>query len=390
MSTSTAQRIVIVGGGVAGLSAAVRLAQAGLPVTLLEANQLGFEASTRNQGWLHSGAWFARDDAQLATLCYESLQQTQAFAPEVLEPGFGPMLYVFSRLDAPPQDWTNAWAAAGIPCQPLSRSEAERRLPGFDRNRLQHVYQLPDRAFRPESLLERLAAEARNAGVEVRTETPVTTLLRDPQQVVGVVTGKGENIHGVRVVLATGALDAGRLGAGAGGASSQSALARVGLTTHLVSFRPGVPCDPFCVVDDGGFNHIPHAGTSVFGSGRWLVAPSAREAAPRADEIDLIWKGVERCFPGVQRSACQGVHEWSGTTVQLMRADQVHPGRAPYPAVVDHGEESPADRNLWSISPGRATLWTQTAEELRRRLLDGLPRPPSRVAVAPWSTRTSS
>jgi len=54
MATSShhANRVVIVGGGVAGLSIAVRLAQSGLPVTVLEASKLGHEASTRNQGWL--------------------------------------------------------------------------------------------------------------------------------------------------------------------------------------------------------------------------------------------------------------------------------------------------------------------------------------------------
>lgn len=389
--TTTARRIVIVGGGVAGLSAAVRLAQAGLPVTLLEANQLGFEASTRNQGWLHSGAWFARDDARLARLCHDSLQQTAAFAPEAIEPDFGSMLYVFSRLDAPPRDWTNAWTEAGIPHVLLSRDEAERRLPGFAHDRLQHVYQLPDRAFRPEALLERLAAEARNAGVEIRTETPVTALLRDERQVLGVVTGNGENVSAARVVLATGVLDVRSLGGSVSDApAGQPHVARVCLATHLVSFRPGVDCDPFCVVDDGGFNQIPHDGTSVFGNGRWLVVSSAREAGPRAEEIDLIWRSVEQCLPSVRRSQCANVHEWSGVTVQMMQPDQIHPGRAPHPVVIDHAEESPADRNLWSISPGRATLWTQTAEELRRRLLDGLELSPSRVATAPWSTRANS
>ncbi len=66
---ATAQRIVIVGGGIAGLSAAVRLAQAGLPVTVLESSQLGGAASTRNQGWLHSGGLFALDFPDYARTC---------------------------------------------------------------------------------------------------------------------------------------------------------------------------------------------------------------------------------------------------------------------------------------------------------------------------------
>ncbi|MFG0334623.1 MAG: FAD-dependent oxidoreductase, partial [Maioricimonas sp. JB049] len=61
----TSQRVVVVGGGFAGLSIAARLAQSALPVTLLEGAELGFEASTRNQGWLHSGGIFARDQTEM-------------------------------------------------------------------------------------------------------------------------------------------------------------------------------------------------------------------------------------------------------------------------------------------------------------------------------------
>jgi len=49
---SRSVRRLAVGLVVLAFLAAVRLAQAGRPVTLLEASQLGFEASTRNQGWL--------------------------------------------------------------------------------------------------------------------------------------------------------------------------------------------------------------------------------------------------------------------------------------------------------------------------------------------------
>jgi len=81
----TKNRVLIIGGGIAGLSASVRLAQAGLPVTLFEESTLGHGASTRNQGWLHSGGWFAKENIHLASRCYKSLQQTIQCCPDCLE-----------------------------------------------------------------------------------------------------------------------------------------------------------------------------------------------------------------------------------------------------------------------------------------------------------------
>jgi len=53
--------VVVVGGGYTGVAAARRLAQQGAKVTLLEANHLGWGASTRNGGIIHPGyKWGAK------------------------------------------------------------------------------------------------------------------------------------------------------------------------------------------------------------------------------------------------------------------------------------------------------------------------------------------
>ncbi|HVY20716.1 MAG TPA: FAD-binding oxidoreductase [Bauldia sp.] len=55
LAESTRADVVIVGGGYTGLSAALHLAEAGVDVVVLEAERVGWGASGRNGGQLHSG-----------------------------------------------------------------------------------------------------------------------------------------------------------------------------------------------------------------------------------------------------------------------------------------------------------------------------------------------
>ncbi|MEW4526382.1 FAD-dependent oxidoreductase [Maioricimonas sp. JC845] len=381
----TSQRIVIVGGGFSGLSIAARLAQSGLPVTLLEGAELGFDASTRNQGWLQSGGIFARDQVELARLCLESLDQTIRFCPDCLEPDHDGMLYLFSKGDTLVGPWRKAWASAGIEATELPVCDVLDELNGIDRDHVQHAFRLPDRAIRPHVLLEHLAAAARNAGAEIRVQTPVTELMTSDSMVHGVVTGDGEEVHACLVILATGALGAGEwseLGPPATG--EQTEYTRVILKTHLVSLQPQVSGSPFCVIDRGGFNHVPHEQSSVFGSNHWLVVGDPRDHAAQQEELDRIWTEVARFYPELKREDCRDVREWAGTTVQAMHVEQVEPGLAPLPTIVEHAYESPRFTNLLSVYPGRATLWSHLAEQTREKVLAMLGQTSSVAATPPW------
>ncbi len=391
MATETCERIVVVGGGFAGLSIAARLAQSGLPVTLLEAGQLGIDASTRNQGWLHSGAYFAREHPQLARQCHESLEQTLKFCPEAIEPDCPEMLYVFTNMASQRSTWTDAWDAAGIPYQEVPHDEACHQLAGVAPDRIQHAYRLPDRSFRPHVLLETLAAAARGMGAEIRTQTAVTNLLHDDRCVFGVRTGPGEEIHASRVVLATGAVvipeSSTELTPHVG---EQSDYTRVILKTHLVSVQPELERSPFCVVDDDGFNHLPHWQTSVFGNGHWPVVHDATHRSVDEEAVDLLWQQIGKYFPIIHLHKCKSIREWAGTTMQILHVDQVEPGHAPLPTIVNHRHDSPQYEHLWSVSPGRATLWAHLAEEFRKVILDDFGGLQSRSVMPPWALATES
>jgi glycine/D-amino acid oxidase-like deaminating enzyme len=383
--TAATHRIVIVGGGISGLAASVRLVQAGLPVTLLEASELGSAASTRNQGWLHSGGLFALASPEYARTCYASLQQTLKFCSDCVEPQIPSMAFLFSRPDTLVKPWKDAWNSAGIPYEEVSIDGVCAKLPGLERTRIQHAYQLPDRAMRADALLAHLAAAAQNAGVDIRTGTHVKQLSLCDEQVRGVVTSKGEEVPAQLVILAGGATGfdlCGEFLRDRPGCQSEVEL--VCLKRHLVSLRQEVGRLPFCVVDADGLNHIPHPPTSVFGVELWdrVRTPDDR---PDPHQVERICGRIRDFFPSQPMNA-EGVHAWAGTTMQALRTDQIEPGKMLWPAVIDHARHAPRIANLISIFPGRATLWTDLAEDTRRLVLSKLDVQVVSTAHPPWVT----
>jgi glycerol-3-phosphate dehydrogenase len=380
----TARRVVVVGGGVAGLSVAARLAQAAVPVTLLEASRLGLAASTRNQGWLHSGGWFALEQPELARLCHTALDITTRFCPDCLDDRHQGMAYLVSRPDTLATKWTEAWTRAGIPFEEIPHSKLFHFAAGLEGSRVQHAFLLPDRAFRPDILLTRMAAVASNAGAEIRTETPVTKLVREGEHIVRVVTGSGEAIACRFVILAADVGGRELISEYAGDVPGwQPLFTLVPIKTHLLALEPEVCALPFCVVDRGGFNHVPHGRASVFGSNRWNAVQDFRDQRVDPQESARIRGEIGALFPQLRFEEHQIV-EWAGTMVQAMHVDQIEPGRVPKPTVIDHEHESPRIANLLSLYPGRASLWPHLVEEALKIVLDKLETPLPTTAVPPY------
>jgi len=378
------QRVVIIGGGIAGLATAARLAQSGLPVTLCEASELGSAASTRNQGWLHSGGLFAPDSIDYARVCHTALQETLRFCPDCLEPQIPSMVYLFSRADTLVKTWTDAWTAAGIHYENVPVEQVAASLEGIDRERIQHAFRLPDRAIRADVLVAHLAATAQNAGVEIRTGTVVKRLVCQGDRVQGVETGTGEHIAAQLVILAGGsmgfALCTEYLRQKPG---DQPDFELVPLRTHLAALRPEVGRLPFCIVDAEGFNHIPHPPASVFGLADWERL-SAPDDHPVSQQVEQLRSKVTEFFPG-QAADTRSLRSWAGTMIQSMTIDQIEPGTAIWPAVIDHGRYRPHMANLVSVFSGRATLWSKLADDARRLVLAKLDVAAPETAHPPWT-----
>ncbi|BDG60767.1 glycine oxidase ThiO [Caldinitratiruptor microaerophilus] len=211
--------VVVVGGGIVGLSAAYYLAGEGARVTLVERQRPGAGATGASAGMLAaqlepSGPGPLFDMALRARDLYGSLAADLlaetgvdiglvrggilALAPAGPEPAGDPDGEAARLRDA--VRWQNEAGAAAAWWEP---AQVEAYVPGVQRC-LGGLYAERDAFLVPEHAAFALAAACRRRGVEVLNGVQVTGFLRDGARVTGVRTDAGDRAAG-EVVLAAGA-----------------------------------------------------------------------------------------------------------------------------------------------------------------------------------------
>jgi glycine/D-amino acid oxidase-like deaminating enzyme len=155
--------VVIMGAGAAGLWAALRLTQAGVRVLVLHAPHKDGYSSTRNQGWLHSGALYATFRAPGVTReCIAGSRLILDFAERhdrslIADAEFCYVLGSAEQADAA----VAACREAGIDARPRA---AHPQLRGLFARPTWPVT-VPDRAVDATRLLRALAGQAAESGV---------------------------------------------------------------------------------------------------------------------------------------------------------------------------------------------------------------------------------
>jgi gamma-glutamylputrescine oxidase len=169
---------VVVGGGVTGCAAALRLAEAGLKVRLHDAREIAGGASGRNGGFaLRGGA--APFDVTVETIGRDAAvwlwQQTER-ALDRLEELAGDALRRTGSLRLAADDEERdalATELEGLRAGGFAADWIEDPLEGRFRAAIFHP---PDAALQPARLVRRLAVEAAEAGVEIREHSRVESL----------------------------------------------------------------------------------------------------------------------------------------------------------------------------------------------------------------------
>ena len=197
--------VVVIGGGIIGISAAYHLARKGLSVALIEKGHVGAEQSSRNWGWCRQQGR-ARAEIPLAreALRLWDEMQTESGA----DAGFRRTGVLF--LTKKPEElaaWQK-WAAIAreqqVHSTVLSAAEVAERLPGNTEPWIGGLHTPSDGRAEPSMAVPALAIAARHRGVTIHQDCAARGLETQGGRVSAVVTEKG-TIRTQSVLLAGGA-----------------------------------------------------------------------------------------------------------------------------------------------------------------------------------------
>ncbi|MEX0158714.1 MULTISPECIES: NAD(P)/FAD-dependent oxidoreductase [unclassified Microbacterium] len=198
--------VVVVGGGIVGISTAYFLASKGHSVVVVEAREIAFGASGRNMGFLHMhnrAAGYQLEFSRAGRALYDGFS-------DLLGPSFeyranGAMTYFFT--DDQKQvfkEFVEMRQGQGVAMELLDAQQAHDAAPILPPNVIGATFSPEDGQIRTPKFVRALAQECIRLGVRIRENNPALGLLRSGGVVKGVRTLYGD-IPADRVVWCGGA-----------------------------------------------------------------------------------------------------------------------------------------------------------------------------------------
>jgi glycine/D-amino acid oxidase-like deaminating enzyme len=197
--------VVVIGGGIIGVSTALSLAEKGVAVTLCEKGQIGGEQSSRNWGWCRT---MGRDEGEIP-LAMESLRLWRDMNRRTArETGFrqpGIMYLCETEAEIATQEsWLDHARQYQVDARLLRAQDLDDQFPGASKSFLAGMHTPTDGRAEPALAAPAIAEAARDKGAVILTETAVRGIERTAGRVSAVVTERGRILCS-SVVLAGGA-----------------------------------------------------------------------------------------------------------------------------------------------------------------------------------------
>ncbi|WP_392386603.1 NAD(P)/FAD-dependent oxidoreductase [Marinomonas primoryensis] len=198
-------RVVIIGGGIVGVTAALALAERNIPVVLLEKGHIAGEQSSRNLGWIRKTNRHLHDIplAQAADRLWAEMSNRIGCDVGYKQSGIMFLAKTEAQL-AMHEAWLKSVEPLSLDSRMVSPKDIEELAPGGKGKWLGGIYTPSDGNAEPSIAASAIAKAAVKKGAIIVQQCAVRTLSTEGGKVSGVVTEKGE-IRCEQVLLAGGA-----------------------------------------------------------------------------------------------------------------------------------------------------------------------------------------
>jgi len=337
--------VVVIGGGIAGVSAAWELAGQGLSVVLCEKGRVGAEQSGRNWGWIRTQG---RDPAEIP-LALEA-RRLWARWSDRLGPGLGFRRVGVTYLARTPRDaaahadWLVHARAHGLDSRMLTRAQTRALIPSAA-DWCGALHTASDCGAEPWVAVPMIARTVAQAGVTIREGCAVRALDIAAGRVAGVVTEAGR-IRCDAVVLAGGAWSSLFLRAHGVALPQLAVLSSVAATGALDAPFDGAAVDDAFAVRrraDGGVTLAPGAS-----HGMHLGPDALRHARAFATVLRASWRSTRlrpaapRGFPDAWTTPRRWDADRPGPFERMRTLDPAPDARALMAATIAFGRAFPA------------------------------------------------
>lgn len=196
--------VVVIGGGIVGLSAALTLAERGLSVVVLEKGRLAGEQSSRNLGWIRKTSRSAMDVPLAMEADRLWREMPERVGTDVGYRAAGIMFLARTEAEmAMHENWLGSVKGLPLDSAMVTAQEIESRVPGGQGKWAGGIYTASDGRAEPTLVSSAIAAAAFKKGAVIVENCAVRTLSFTGGRVSGVETERGR-IDCDKVLLAGG------------------------------------------------------------------------------------------------------------------------------------------------------------------------------------------
>ncbi|SNY74510.1 NAD(P)/FAD-dependent oxidoreductase [Pantoea sp. GL120224-02] len=200
-----ATTVVVIGGGIVGLTAALTLAERNIPVVVLEKGRIAGEQSSRNLGWIRKTSRALEDIplAQAADRLWAGMAARVGSDVGYRQAGIMFVARNEQQMSLH-EKWLSGVSAAGLDTRLLSHAQIAAQVPGGAEKWAGGIYTASDGRAEPTLAASAMANAAIARGAIIMDHCAVRGLVTSNGKVSGVMTERGE-IRCDHVLLAAGA-----------------------------------------------------------------------------------------------------------------------------------------------------------------------------------------